>query len=96
MAAIDDALKYKNIKVQTKTWWRAQDDRVRPSHKEAHGQTVAYDQPFEVGGSRLQFPGDDSLGADPGETINCRCAVLFQTATESQPIAAPGETVPAD
>jgi len=34
------------------------------------GQTVPLEQPFQVGDSQLQFPGDPS--GDPGETVNCR------------------------
>jgi uncharacterized protein with gpF-like domain len=50
---------------------------VRESHADAHGQTVPYDQPFEVGGAAMMRPGDDSLGAGPEGIINCRCAALF-------------------
>jgi len=77
LAAVDAALAYKKIKVRTKTWWSAQDKRVRDTHREAHGQTVDYDQPFTVGGAAMMRPGDDSMGAGPQEIINCRCAVLF-------------------
>jgi len=80
VAAVDATLQYKRITVRTKTWWSAQDRRVRPSHQEAHGQTVAYDQAFAVGGAAMMRPGDSSMGAGPEEVINCRCAVLFNTA----------------
>ena len=55
----------------TKTWLATFDRRTRETHLEAHGQTVAYDQQFEVGGARLEFPGDPS--GPPEEIINCRC-----------------------
>jgi len=80
LAAIDATLESKNINVRTKTWWSAQDARVRDSHAEAHGQEVPFDQPFEVGSTLMMRPGDSSLGAGPEEIINCRCAVLFNTA----------------
>lgn len=41
------------------------------------GQTQPLDGAFDVGGSELQFPGDPA--GDPGETINCRCALVYDT-----------------
>ncbi len=57
----------------THTWVSQEDERVRPTHAMADGQTVPINQPFIVGGYQLLFPGDDSLGADIKETILCRC-----------------------
>lgn len=54
---------------QYKTWLTAGDDRVRESHVEADRQTVGIDQPYQVGDSLLQYPGDPA-GAD-GDVINC-------------------------
>lgn len=52
------------------------DGRTRSDHLEMDGQSVGMDEPFIApDGSRLMFPGDTSLGASPGETINCRCRV---------------------
>lgn len=79
MAAIDESLKYKRITVRTKTWWTLRDDKVRESHVAVHGTTVAYRDPFDVGGSQMMRPGDDSLGAGAEEIVNCRCSVLFNT-----------------
>jgi hypothetical protein len=45
-----------------------------------HGVAIARDQPFSLDGGDMMFPGDDSLGADAGEIINCRCAGLYETA----------------
>lgn len=51
---------------------------MRPAHAAAHyeGQTVAIDEPFRVGGAKLMFPTDSSLGAGPELTINCHCVAL--------------------
>jgi hypothetical protein len=51
---------------------------MRPAHAAAHyaQQTVAIDKPFRVGGERLMFPTDSSLGAGPEMTINCHCVAL--------------------
>lgn len=57
----------------THTWLSQEDERVRPTHVVADGQTVPINQPFIVGGYQLLFPGDDSLGAPVNETILCRC-----------------------
>ena len=77
--AIDASLAYKKIKVKRKTWWTAQDRRVRQSHVEVHDTTVDYDQPFDVGGVQMMRPGDQSLGAGAEEVVNCRCAILYKT-----------------
>jgi|SRR5262245_39371765 len=77
IAAVDATLAYKGVTPKTKTWWSAQDTRVRPTHQEAHGQTVPYNQAFTVGGASMMLPGDASHGAGPEEIINCRCAVMF-------------------
>lgn len=53
------------------TWNSLLDGRERPAHHDAHGQTKPVDEPFEVGGELLRFPGDSSLGASVGNTINC-------------------------
>ncbi len=49
---------------------------VRPAHEAADQQVRKIDQPFNVGGEELMFPGDDSLGASPDNTINCRCILI--------------------
>ena len=60
------------IKVR-KRWIAAKDNRTRHDHGFADGQTVDYDQPFDVGGYKLMFPGDPS---GPGHEIyNCRCSM---------------------
>lgn len=61
----------------TKTWRSAADGRERPEHGAAEGQEVPSDQPFNVGGDQLMFPGDTSLGASAGNTIQCRCRAEY-------------------
>lgn len=68
----------------TKTWLATEDDRTRPTHREAEGQTVPLEETFSVGGSALQFPGDPS-GA-PEEIIQCRCVLLFDL--DDEPLVA--------
>jgi hypothetical protein len=54
-------------------WISMHDDDVRNSHVRADGQTRAVNESFEVGGSKLRYPGDP-LGP-PEEVINCRCYI---------------------
>ncbi len=58
-----------------KMWITKHDMRVRHTHVEADGQTVAIDKPFEVGGCELRFP-CDPLGSAK-EIVNCRCQVIY-------------------
>ena len=59
------------------TWLSERDDRVRPTHVTADGQRVPVDEPFWVGGYRMMYPTDSSLGAGPEEIVNCRCVEIF-------------------
>jgi hypothetical protein len=63
-----------------KVWQALVDRRTRPSHAAADGQSQLFEDPFDVGGSLLLFPLDDSLGADIAEIIYCRCVVVFEPA----------------
>lgn len=61
-----------------KTWRSALQERTREGHREANGQTVAFDEPFIVANANGQYEplmhsGDTSLGASASNTINCRC-----------------------
>lgn len=58
-----------------KVWLSMEDDRVRPTHRAAHGQTVPVDESFSVGGHDMRFPHD--LTAPIGEWINCRCVLAL-------------------
>lgn len=58
--------------VDKRQWLATLDKRVRDTHAEAHGQTVGIDEPYNVGGEDLMYPGDP---AGSGENvINCRCS----------------------
>jgi len=96
MAGVEAALKYKNIKVGSKTWVAINDNRTRPSHVAVGGTTVPFDEPFSVGGAQMMRPGDASLGAGAEEIVNCRCSILYHSegarpATEPEP---PPDVVP--
>lgn len=70
-----------------KRWWSMLDDRVRPTHVAAHGQTVPVGDLFEVGADELEFPGDPAGALR--ETIRCRCVMLLV------PSAVAAKTTPA-
>lgn len=61
----------------TKTWLRTSSREPRLSHLAAVGDTVDVDEPFDVGGVQMMFPGDTSLGAGPEDIVNCKCGVRY-------------------
>jgi len=54
-------------------WVSAADERTRVDHADADGQIVGQDEPFDVGGEALMFPGDPAGSA--AQVVNCRCAI---------------------
>lgn len=62
-----------------KKWMDSHDQRVRPDHQDADGQQVSLDQPFQVGQSLLQYPGDP-VGL-PADVIGCRCSLVVVEAS---------------
>lgn len=55
-------------------WMCTKDARTRFGHAMADGQTVEGTKtPFIVGGEKMMFPGDKSLGAHGWNIYNCRC-----------------------
>jgi HK97 family phage portal protein len=59
--------------MEKKEWITAIDERTRDAHKKADGQAVKVDEPFEVGGEELMFPGDRRGSGE--NVINCRCTL---------------------
>lgn len=59
-----------------KRWACLKDHRTRHAHQKADGQIVDGDVAFDVGGEKLMFPGDKSLGASAWNLYNCRCQYL--------------------
>ena len=75
-----EAIKDAGVKAR-KEWISARDDRTRDGldsefdHVAANGQAVELDEPFQINGESLMFPGDPAGSA--GNVINCRCATGF-------------------
>lgn len=65
-----------------KTWLATRDNRTRPDHVSASGQTVPLDQPFNVAGVPLMYPGDPD-GPD-SQCINCRCTLIYADEAPTQ------------
>jgi uncharacterized protein with gpF-like domain len=73
-----------------KYWITQRDNRVRGAsnpgglyqnspydHYAADHQAKDLEEPFEVSGEQMDFPGDESKGASLGNTINCRCFLAY-------------------
>lgn len=77
---IDQAVERAEVETgdMVKTWSATGGERTRDDHADADGQTVPYSQPFTVGGEMLLYPGDRSLGASAGNTIQCRCSARYE------------------
>lgn len=56
-----------------KEWLATLDDRTRDEHRALDGQRVDVDEPFEVGGEKIMFPGDPS--AEGYLVYGCRCSL---------------------
>ena len=72
---LDSYIAAEKLGIQIKRRWMCtKDSRTRFSHGMADGQTVVGTKaPFIVGGYKMMFPGDKSLGAPGHEIYNCRC-----------------------
>lgn len=61
--------------VKLKQQWEATlDERTRHEHRQLDGQVKPVDEPFEVDGYEIMYPGDPS--ADPEMVYNCRCTTI--------------------
>ena len=65
---------YKENGGKWKQWLATQDKLTRDDHAEADGQMVAIDEPFDVGGEQLEYPGD--VAGSAANVCNCRCTWL--------------------
>jgi hypothetical protein len=76
----------KEAGVEYKTWLTSHGPTVRPTHEEAeekYGDSpIPVEEPFEVGGEQLMFPGDPSGSAE--EVINCQCVQLASQGPEGE------------
>lgn len=70
----NEAAKETGLKLR-REWISAEDNRTRDTHAAANGQIVGQDETFDIGDSRLMFPGDPN--GEAAETINCRCVIGF-------------------
>lgn len=60
-------------------WQATLDGRTRHSHRMMHGQRRDVDEPFELDGVKIMWPGNDKVGSSdvPQSMIwNCRCTLL--------------------
>ena len=66
--------------IEYKAWLSSHGPHVREAHAQAEADyidsPIPIDEPFEVMGEQLMFPGDDSLGASLENIINCQCVQL--------------------
>lgn len=56
-----------------KQWDSTLDGRTRAEHRECDGQIREIDEPFDVGGEKMQAPG---VGGSARNVCNCRCCLL--------------------
>ena len=60
--------------ITQRRWLTSGNANVRPTHEAAEGQTVGIEEPFNVGGAELMYPGDED--GPPEEVINCHCVAI--------------------
>jgi uncharacterized protein with gpF-like domain len=69
----------KGVGLNGKSWLTSHGPNVRDAHEAAEikygpGNACPVDEPFDVGGEDLMYPGDES--GSPGNIINCQCIYL--------------------
>ena len=63
--------------IYTKEWISQRDGKVRDAHVILDGTEINEDDSFNYQGYKLEYPGDSSLGAPAGLTVNCRCFLSY-------------------
>lgn len=58
-----------------KQWLAAHDSRTRDTHAALDGQTRRIDEPFQIDGMKIDYPGDPL--APPELVYNCRCTMIY-------------------
>lgn len=77
-----------------KQWQTVGDDRVRPAHDDADGQTVNADEPFVVDGEELMYPCDPE--GSLSNTSGCRCSAVWTLTSDASSATASGGSVMAN
>lgn len=72
-------------------WVAVHDERTRESHADADGQQRGMDEPFEVDGELIDYPGDGSAA----NAINCRCTLIY-TPVSIETVGSTGEFLDGD
>lgn len=75
--AVNESVKSTRVKFD-REWVSILDERTREDHRKANGQRRGMDEPFDVGGEHLRFPGDPKGSAK--NIIQCRCVLIYHTA----------------
>jgi SPP1 gp7 family putative phage head morphogenesis protein len=76
----------------TREWVSVHDERTRDAHADADGQIRGMDEPFDVDGESIDMPGEGSAG----NSINCRCTVIYTPAASDFAGDNSGEFLDAD
>lgn len=64
----------KGVKTK-KVWIATMDNRTREAHMELSGVEAEPDEPFEIFGMKIMYPGDPD--AEPEMVYNCRCTLGY-------------------
>lgn len=74
-------------------WVTMHDDSVRETHRETNGQQRPTNEPFDVAGTPMRYPGDSSAPIELW--INCRCAIAPILGSEAASLQPEGVTMTA-
>ena len=83
-----------SIQGKYKLWVTQEDDRVRDSHRDLHGELLWSEEYFSGYSGLMMFPGDTSSGAGPADWANCRCVLELLTEEEVEKLY--GEKIKVD